>query len=125
MGDADLTYEIVVSENAEGPNFSNGLRAMGRNYYGELGDGTKTQRSKPVQVEDKGIKAIAAGNRHSLFLKEDGSLWAMGYNRYGELGDGTTTQRTKPVQVVKGGVKAISTGNNNKIIILVHTNYYT
>ena len=55
VGDADLTYEIVVSENADGPNYSNGLRAMGRNYYGELGDGTKTQRTKPVQVEDKGI----------------------------------------------------------------------
>ncbi len=71
VGDADLTYEIVVSENADGPNFSNGLRAVGRNYYGELGDGTKTQRTKPVQVEDKAIKEVAAGSYHSLVLKED------------------------------------------------------
>ena len=111
VGDADLTYEIVVSENADGPNFSNGLRAMGDNSSGQFGDGTtKTQRTKPVQVEEKGIKAIAGGWGSSLFLKEDGSLWGMGGNSHGQLGDGTKTPRSKPVQFVNGGVREIAAG---------------
>ena len=33
-----------------------------------------------------GVTQVAAGSNHSLFLKEDGSLYAMGNNRFGQLG---------------------------------------
>ena len=45
------------------------------------------------------VKAIAAGDSHSIALKDDGTVWTWGYNANGQLGDGTTTQRTSPVQV--------------------------
>ncbi len=41
-----------------------------------------------------------AGGYHSLFLKNDGSVWACGANGYGQLGDGTTTESHSPVQVL-------------------------
>lgn len=82
--------------------------AAGHNLYGQLGNGSTTNRRNPVMVMS-GVKAIAAGNSHSLFLKNDGSVWAAGYNLYGQLGDGTSTNRSTPVQVMTG-VKAISAG---------------
>jgi alpha-tubulin suppressor-like RCC1 family protein len=76
--------------------------AWGSNAYGNLGDGTTTTtNSNPVQVVGiTGIISIAAGERHSLFLKNDGTVWASGFNGNGQLGDGTTTQRNTPVQVL-------------------------
>ena len=58
------------------------LHAMGWNPQGQLGDGTTTNRSSPVQVLSSGVTQIAAGALHSLFLKSDGSLHAMGKNAY-------------------------------------------
>lgn len=72
----------------------------GTNTSGELGDGTKLQRSEPVQVNGlDGVTAIAAGGYYSLALKEDGTVWAWGNNENGELGDGTFTNKLLPVQV--------------------------
>ena len=74
--------------------------AWGYNGYGQLGDGTTTNRLTPVQVSSlSGVTAIAAGVYHTLALKSDGTVWAWGYNGDGRLGDGTTTNRTTPVQV--------------------------
>ena len=66
------------------------LWAFGWNRYGQLGDGTTTNRNKPAKVMDN-VVAISAGAYHSHVLKEDGSLWAFGNNTYGQLGDGTIT----------------------------------
>jgi alpha-tubulin suppressor-like RCC1 family protein len=74
------------------------LWATGDNDSGQLGDGTTTNRSTPVQVMS-GVVAVFAGGIHSLILKADGSLWATGNNYYGQLGDGTTTKRITPVQI--------------------------
>jgi uncharacterized repeat protein (TIGR01451 family) len=84
--------------------------AWGDNGGGQLGDGTSTDRSTPVQVCAvaasapcasllSGVTAIAAGDAHSLALRSDGTVVAWGDNSSGQLGDGTTTVRTTPVQV--------------------------
>src|SRR5215208_1144181 len=89
------------------------LWAWGRNDYGQLGDGTTTQRNTPVQVSGlSDVKAIAGGFYHSLALKNDGTVWAWGSNKYSQLGDGTTTTNSStPVQVSGlSDVKAISSG---------------
>ena len=46
-----------------------------------------------------GATTIAAGYRHSVALKSDGTVWAWGNNEFSQLGDGTKTNRTTPVQV--------------------------
>ncbi len=86
--------------------------AWGWNYYGQLGDGTTTERYTPVPVSSlSGITTIAAGAYHTAALKSDGTAWAWGTNNSGELGDGTTTDRYSPVQV-RGlsGITAIAPG---------------
>ena len=76
------------------------------NNYGQLGDGTTTQRNNPVQVLDSsgnpfnGVAKIAAGKDHNVLLKTDGSVWTIGWNAYGQLGDGTNVNRGYPVQVL-------------------------
>lgn len=79
--------------------------SCGSNIYGELGIGGVNNSNKLNLVQVSGLTniiAIAAGksnNCHSLFLKNDGTVWACGNNAHGQLGDGTTTNRFAPVQV--------------------------
>ncbi|MBV9215617.1 MAG: hypothetical protein JO053_05520, partial [Acidobacteria bacterium] len=70
--------------------------AWGFNGDGELGDGTTTNRSSPVQVglgvaNFNNIIAISAGEMHSLALKGDGTVWVWGFNGDGEIGNGSTS----------------------------------
>jgi alpha-tubulin suppressor-like RCC1 family protein len=78
------------------------LWAWGGNSHGQLGDGTKADKTIPVRIgsETKWV-AIAAGRDHSLALKSDGTLWAWGKNSHGQLGDGTKTDKTAPVRIGK------------------------
>lgn len=69
--------------------------AWGADQFGQLGDGApvpfwwQMAAGPPRQVRAlTGITKIAAGARHSLALKNDGTLWAWGSNTAGELGDG-------------------------------------
>ena len=70
------------------------LWATGKNAEGQLGDGTFVDRSMPVQVLDGsgnpylGVSKISASFNHSVFLKNDGTVWSMGTNFYGQLGNG-------------------------------------
>lgn len=74
--------------------------AWGYNFYGQLGDGTSTDKNTPVQVSGlTGVTAIASGNDHTIALKSDGTVWAWGFNGDGQLGDGTLTNSSTPVQV--------------------------
>jgi alpha-tubulin suppressor-like RCC1 family protein len=52
----------------------------GRNYSGQLGDGTLTDRVSPVRV--KGLDAalrVAAGFAHACAARLDGTVWCWGY----------------------------------------------
>src|SRR3989339_545163 len=72
----------------------------GNNTYGQLGDGTNTDRNTPVQVDSiSNVIAIAGGYWHTVALESDGTVWTWGNNTYGQLGDGTNTDRNTPVQV--------------------------
>ena len=96
------------------------LWAWGWNLEGQLGDGTKsTGSSAPKQVPNlTGVVAVAAGDKHSLAVKSDGTLWAWGENYWAQLGDGTTTPRLEPNQVpnMKGFV-AVAASNHNSLAL--------
>jgi alpha-tubulin suppressor-like RCC1 family protein len=77
----------------------NTVWAWGRNTYGNLGDGSVTHRSTPVQmIGISSVKGLAAGTNFSLLYKNDGSLWGCGRNLSGQLGDGTFLQRNTLIQ---------------------------
>ena len=61
--------------------------------------------------------AVAAGLRHSLFLKSDGTVWACGDNQYGQVGNASSQDQWTPVQVM-AGVKAIAAGGEHSLFLL-------
>ena len=65
---------------------SNGtVWAWGHNSFGQLGDGSTTYRTTPVQVQNlSGVISIAASGLQSAALRSDGTLWAMGHRIYPE-----------------------------------------
>ena len=80
------------------------LWTWGSNTYGQLGDGTTTNRLVPTQ-ESTGAtdwKSVSGGDYHTVALKVDGTLWAWGRNFNGEIGDGTATNRSVPTQESTG-----------------------
>jgi len=77
-----------------------GAMCWGYNLYGQLGDGTVTDRHTPVHVSSlsSGVQGIAAGFYHMCALLA-GGVQCWGWNREGQLGDGSTTNRITPVSV--------------------------
>lgn len=88
--------------------------SWGANAYGEIGNGTTTNALSPARVATLpyGVSLVAAGARHSMARKADGSVVAWGKNGAGELGNGTTTNSATPVGVsglgAGSGVVALS-----------------
>ncbi|MGO8670750.1 MAG: PKD domain-containing protein [Capsulimonadaceae bacterium] len=110
------------------------VRAWGANWDGQLGNGTTTNSSTPVEADvpvvvtgtvPTTVTSIAAGAYHSLALRSDGTVWAWGYNGDGELGNNSTANSSVPVQVVDftdptgflTGVIAISCGGSHCVAL--------
>ena len=111
------------------------LWGMGSKIVGQLGDGTYGASPlyatyRPEQIVASNVTAIAAGGNHSLFLKNDGSLWAMGNNNYGQLGNGfyvtnivfgqqriTGLGTNEPEQLVASNVTAIAAGYSHSLFL--------
>lgn len=100
------------------------VHAWGANNVNQLGDGTTTQRTKPVAIatdgvlSGKSIKNISAGTAQGGCVDSNGVAYAWGDNTYNNLGDGTTTQRAKAVAV------ATDTSLNGLVVSKISMGYY-
>jgi len=75
--------------------------SLGRQWRGQLGDGTTTDHTATdgVIAVDFGADAVAAGDAHTLALRPT-DLVGLGANDHGQLRDGTTDDRALPIRVV-------------------------
>jgi alpha-tubulin suppressor-like RCC1 family protein len=75
----------------------------GEGQWGQLGDTNSDSSNLPVRFQSQGMKAvsIAAGEKHTCMLTEEGQVLCVGSNRYNQLGDGTEAEQSSvPVYVV-------------------------
>jgi len=75
------------------------LKCWGNNVYGQLGDGTKSNRNTPKTVNLGWWVApthLSLGGYHTCVITSDDSLKCWGSNEYGQLGDGTKINRNTP-----------------------------
>jgi alpha-tubulin suppressor-like RCC1 family protein len=90
----------TLSVKTDGSLWAWGLSGGGGGW-GQLGDGTTTSKSSPIQIGTlTNWSKVSAGIGHSLAIKTDGTLWAWGLNGgSGQVGDGTIVNRSSPVQI--------------------------
>ena len=77
------------------------MECWGQNKHGEVGDGSRSDRLKPVPVTglSSGVAQVSAGYDQTCALLTGGTVKCWGNNATGELGNGTTTSSNVPVTV--------------------------
>ncbi|MFC4306730.1 stalk domain-containing protein [Cohnella boryungensis] len=90
--------------------------------YGSLGHGATTTAFLPARIHIENVRQISSGYRHTLFLKEDGTVWAVGGNEHGQLGIGKKSDSeelfTEPVQVLGlTDILQVAAGDNHSLAV--------
>src|SRR5579871_435494 len=99
--------------------------ACGDNDYGQLGNGTTSGSTVPLEVKGpsgvgylENIIAIAAGNFHSMALSADGTVYTWGRNSHGQLGLGDAVDRYYPDHVPGVyDITAIAAGGYHSLVL--------
>lgn len=115
LGSGGSGYLTDVKSITAGSYYSLALKSdgtvwgWGEDDWSQLADNSTTDKLTPVQALDSSgsgyltnVKSITAGHKHSLVLKNDGTVWGWGYNGYGQIGNGNNVVPfpKRPVQVL-------------------------
>jgi len=91
-------YSVITSEGR--------IFTWGQNDNGQLGDGTTTYSSAPIDItsqfsfdEEEKIIQVSLGGSHSSVITSKGRIFTWGENDNGQLGDGTTTDILTPYNI--------------------------
>ena len=111
---ASLGYHTCASDT------SGRVYCWGLNDTGQLGDGSNSNRSVPVQVSSlTNVSRVVTGGQHSCALLNDQTVRCWGDNSRGQLGNGTTTSSNVPVAVSGiSNATAISAGQEHSCALL-------
>lgn len=100
-----------------------GVKCWGHNSYGQLGDGTNSTPTSPVDVTGLSgrVVSLAVGERHTCAVMDTGSLKCWGENQRGQLGDGTFTGSFTPRDVsgLTSGVVSVAAGPFHTCAVLI------
>jgi alpha-tubulin suppressor-like RCC1 family protein len=108
------------------------VECWGANDHGQLGDGTRVERHRPVQVvgidgltDDTTVLDISAGGNSVCVVTVSGEVLCWGANGHGQIGDGTTVDRRAPTLVSQVGsqdplwVRRVSVGDSSACAISI------
>lgn len=111
---------------------ADGVYSFGANGNGQLGLGDSRMRTAPARIAAlSNVRAVAAGDRHSLVLLHNGDVYSFGSNRiaanvFGMLGLGDQQDRQTPTKIQGlGKAKAIAAGRTHSLIILENGDLYS
>jgi len=95
-----------------------GLKCWGRNWEGQIGDGSTTNRLTPTDVVGlpSAIGTLSIGGTHSCALTTASGALCWGANSNGEVGNGTTSTSISTPAAVTGlasGVSVLSAGGSH------------
>ncbi|MEA3372038.1 MAG: Ig-like domain-containing protein [Campylobacterota bacterium] len=88
-------YNHTASIKADGTLWSWGKNSSGQ--LGNLGILTSYEQTQEYTKSDKWT-SISAGDKFTIALKEDKTMWGWGNNEYGQIGNSAYNERRKPVQ---------------------------
>jgi alpha-tubulin suppressor-like RCC1 family protein len=75
------------------------LFGWGYNGSGQVGDGSASNRSAPVQIGTSSWTQVSAGIQHTVAVKSNFNIYTWGNNGKGQLGDTTTVSKSSPVLI--------------------------
>jgi alpha-tubulin suppressor-like RCC1 family protein len=120
--------ELALGHEHSCARFSDGtVRCWGGNGSGQLGDGTKNNKLKPVAVTAlSGVVELAAGGYHTCARQESGAMRCWGRNTSGQLGLGTVEDQPNPqaVKGLNGEVRQIALGQAHTCAVLANNNLF-
>ena len=100
--------------------------AWGANFWGQLGDGTSTDRHSPVRIEGYGADTAmrlppgGAAELYTMFVvAADGTAMGSGYNNNGQLGNGGTSNvlTAGVIPELGGGIVEIARGSDHTLVL--------
>jgi alpha-tubulin suppressor-like RCC1 family protein len=80
-------------------NYEGIIKAWGKNYNGELGDGTVIDKYTPIQVSSIDNIIKIDGKNHNIAYRSDSTLWTWGRNSKGQLADSLISYSSTPIQL--------------------------
>ncbi len=111
---AGFTHALGLHKNG-------GALSWGYNFYGQLGDGSITDRHHAVRVMTSSgeqvtdLADIVAGKWHTMALNSAGSVLAWGRNNSGQLGNGGVSDLNYPTLIGLDNIQAIDAGAEHTI----------